>query len=121
LQVLKRQGRLLAVISNKNVSLCRKVLHTLQVEDFFTSVLGADSTRSRKPSPEPVLKLLGENSVPPSKAVIIGDSINDISAGKASGIITVGCTYGYGKPDELKDADYLVGTITGLLGLPIFR
>ncbi len=121
LHVLRRQGRRLAVISNKNVSLCRKVLYTLHVEEFFTSVLGADSTPFRKPSAEPVLKLLGEYGVAPANAAIIGDSINDLAAGKASGIVTVGCTYGYGDPDELTDADYLVGTVDGLLDLPIFR
>jgi phosphoglycolate phosphatase len=121
LKVLRRQGRQLVVVSNKNVSLCRKVLYTLHLEEFFTSLLGADSTLFRKPSPEPVLKLLGEYGVKPANAVIIGDSINDIAAGKASGIVTVGCTYGYGNPAELKDADFLIDAVAELLELPIFR
>lgn len=120
LDALRRQGRRLAVISNKNVSLCRKVMHTLRVESFFTSVIGADSLPFRKPSPQPVLKMLEEYLVAPGNAVIIGDSINDIAAGKAAGVVTVGCTYGYGETAELTEADYLVGTFTELLDLPFF-
>jgi phosphoglycolate phosphatase len=120
LDALRRQGRRLAVISNKNVSLCRKVMHTLRVESFFTSVIGADSVPFRKPSPQPVLKMLEEYLVAPGNAVIIGDSINDIAAGKSAGVVTVGCTYGYGEDAELTEADYLVGTLTELLDLPIF-
>ena len=120
LETLRRQGRRLAVISNKNVALCRKVLYTLQVEAFFTSVIGADSLPFRKPSPQPVLKLLEEYGVAPGNAVIIGDSINDMDAGKAAGVLTVGCTYGYGAFTELKDADYLIGAFVELLELPLF-
>jgi phosphoglycolate phosphatase len=121
LETLRRQGRRLAVISNKNVALCRKVLYTLRTEEFFTSVIGADSLPFRKPSPQPVLKLLEEYGVAPGNTVIIGDSINDMDAGKAAGVVTVGCTYGYGAPAELKDADYLVDAFAGLLELPLFR
>ena len=121
LEELRRHGRRLAVISNKNVALCRKVLHTLKTEEFFTSVIGADSLPFRKPSPQPVLKLLEEYGVAPGNTVIIGDSINDIGAGKAAGVATVGCTFGYGSLEELKDADYLVDAFSELLDLPLFR
>lgn len=121
LEILRRQGRRLAVISNKNVALCRKVLYTLHTEEFFSSVIGADSLPFRKPLPQPVLKLLEECGVAPGNAVIIGDSINDMAAGKAAGVVTVGCTYGYGALAELKDADYLVDTFAELLELPLFR
>jgi phosphoglycolate phosphatase len=121
LDELNRQGRRLAVLSNKNVTLCRKVMNILRVESFFTSVVGADSNPFRKPSPEPVLKLLQEYSIAPGKAAIIGDSINDMAAGKSADVVTIGCTYGYGGPDDLTEADYLVGTFAELLDLPIFR
>jgi phosphoglycolate phosphatase-like HAD superfamily hydrolase len=43
-----------------------------------------------------------------------------IGAGKA-GVATVGCTFGYGSLEELKDADYLVDAFAELLDLPLFR
>ncbi len=48
--------------------------------------------------------------------IIIGDRKHDIAAGKANGIITVGCVYGYGG-DEIKEADYIVQSASALLHL----
>lgn len=121
LSALRRAGKTLAVVSNKNVALCTKVLTTLQADGFFACVIGADSLPARKPSPEPLLKVLRDLGVSPEQAAIVGDSINDITAGKGAGIVTVGCTYGYGDRAEIADADYLVDTAPGLLELPVFR
>ncbi len=118
---LKGEGYLLAVISNKNEALCEKVIQTLGLKRFFEVVIGADSMPFRKPSPEPVLKLLRDFRANSSETVIVGDSINDISAGKAAGVCTVGCMYGYGDSDELSNSDYVVGSLPEILELPIFN
>ncbi len=119
LDELKRRGKLMAVVSNKNVALCRKLLAILDVDSYFAAVLGADSLPSRKPSPEPLLKLLADFSVPAEHALMVGDSINDIAAGKGAGITTVGCRYGYGDDGDIIDADYRITALPGLLELPI--
>ncbi|MBP1751744.1 MAG: superfamily hydrolase [Geobacteraceae bacterium] len=121
LALLRDRGFRLAVISNKNEVLCRKVIHALGVDGYFEAVVGADTTPFRKPSPEPVLRLLHDFGVAPAQAAIIGDSINDVAAGQAAGVVTVGCTYGYGSLSELETADYLVGSFPEIPGLPIFR
>lgn len=118
---LKDRGFLLAVISNKNESLCQKVMQTLGINIFFKVVIGADSLPYRKPSPEPVLKLLRDFQANISEAVIVGDSINDIAAGKAAGVITVGCLFGYGDSQELTGSDYVVSSLPELLELPILK
>ncbi len=120
LMSLRESGCRLAVISNKNSALCRKVINALGVEDFFEAVMGADTMPFRKPSPEPVLKLLRDFGVNAENAVIVGDSINDVAAGKAAGILTVGCTYGYGELSEVEGADYVVEAFQEILDLPIF-
>ena len=48
------------------------------------------------------------------KAVVVGDRSYDVESGKANGCITIGCLYGYGKKEELKDADYLIDDIRDL-------
>jgi phosphoglycolate phosphatase len=118
LALLRDRGFILTVVSNKNVALCRKVLSTLGAEDFFAAVIGADSLPQRKPSPEPLLAVLREFDVAPENAVIVGDSINDIAAGRAAAMATIGCTYGYGDMAEIKDADYRIDAFEELLALP---
>lgn len=120
LDVLRGRGTRLAVVSNKNVALCREVLATLAVDGYFDEVLGADSLPQRKPSPEPVLKLLADFGVGAGRAAIVGDSINDIAAGKGAGVTTVGCTWGYGTAGELADADFRIARFPELLDVPLF-
>jgi phosphoglycolate phosphatase len=120
LERLRAAGRQMAVISNKNVALCRKLLDLLGIGGYFADVLGADSLQFRKPSPEPVLKLLRDFGVEPQEAIMVGDSINDVAAGKGAGVITVGCCYGYGDADEVAGADFRVAALPDLLTLPLF-
>ncbi len=121
LDVLRGQGKRLAVVSNKNVALCRRLLAVLGVEEYFGAVLGADSLPFRKPSPEPLLYLVREFGVLTDETAMVGDSINDIAAGKNAGMVTIGCWYGYGEPAELADADYRIDDFADLLRLPLFK
>jgi len=119
LTALREAGLTLAVVSNKNVALCTKVLTTLKADGFFASVIGADSLGERKPSPEPLLKVLRDLGIPSERAAMVGDSINDIAAGKAAGMVTIGCTFGYGDLAEIEDADFLIDSLPELLELPL--
>ncbi len=110
-------GRLLAVVSNKQSTHCRKLLEVLGISGHFAAVLGADSCTQRKPSPEPLLKLMTVCGVSAAETVMIGDSENDILAGKGAGAMTVGCTYGYGDLSELADADYRIDNFAEILEL----
>ena len=110
----------MAVISNKNTALCQKLLEVLDVADYFCVIMGADSCPSRKPSPEPIYKLLDQVGVTAAEAVIVGDSCNDIKAGKGAEVLTVGCSYGYGEAGELGGADYRIDNFMGLLSLRLF-
>ena len=111
----------LAVISNKYESHCKKLLSLLGLSRYFSQVMGADSNPCRKPSPEPLLKLMEELSVTAPETVMVGDSSNDIIAGKGAGVLTIGCSYGYGDTVEIADADYRIKSFPELLGLPVFN
>ena len=119
LELLQAGQREMAVISNKHVALCRKLLAALGIDGYFRAVLGADSLPFRKPSPEPLLKLIRDFGVSAAETVMVGDSINDIAAGRGAGAVTIGCTYGYGDVSELAEADYRISRFVDLAELPI--
>jgi phosphoglycolate phosphatase len=119
LEALQGQAVSLCILSNKNVALCREVLSRLGIGRYFPTIVGADSFPFRKPSPEPVLALLKQFQVATREAVMIGDSINDMAAGEGAGVVTVGCSYGYGDPSELAGADFIVADFRSILGLPL--
>ena len=46
--------------------------------------------------------------------VIVGDRRQDIEAGEKNNLITIGCRYGFGDWEELKEADYIIDDIREL-------
>jgi phosphoglycolate phosphatase len=120
LPLLALHGRVLAVVSNKNEALCRKLLATLGIGHHFAAVLGADSLPERKPSPLPLLHLMARFGAAPAETAIIGDSRNDLLAGQGAGITVVGCRYGYGEEAELTTADFRIAAFAELPSLPPF-
>jgi phosphoglycolate phosphatase len=94
LEFFAASGRPMAVLSNKPVNPSRRIVAGLEMSKYFFQVYGGNSSETKKPDPFGALKLCQEAGVNPSEAVIIGDSANDILAGRNAGIWTVGVTYG---------------------------
>lgn len=103
---LRAEGIRLAVISNKHESLSRLILETFGIADCFDAICGGDTFAEMKPSPLPLLTVIGNLGLAPGRTVMVGDSSNDIQAGRNAGIATIGCTWGYGWPEELAAADH---------------
>jgi phosphoglycolate phosphatase len=97
-----------AVISNKFRSIALKVLEGLQLSQYFDEVAGVDTFPERKPSPLPILRILDRIGARPEETFVVGDSIYDIQAGRASGTKTVAVTYGYGSPGFSDNADFII-------------
>ena len=97
----------LAVITNKNEDLSMLTLQAFGIYDLFESICGGDTYPERKPSPLPLLKVAEKLGVAHHECVMVGDSINDIEAGRLAGIASIGCTWGFGDNSELTGADAL--------------
>ena len=118
LATLGGQGHSLALLSNKNEGLCRKLLEHFGIAGHFATVMGGDSMANRKPSPEPVLRLMKLLARRPGETFMVGDSINDIAAGRDAGARTIGCSFGYGELSELADATFIINSFPELLLIP---
>lgn len=95
----------MAVVTNKPENLSVKTLKGLDVYGYFKAVLGGDSLEKKKPSPEPILKVLSDLNIQKEAAIIVGDGLQDIAAGKGAGIKTCAVTYGFTKTEELVKAE----------------
>ena len=112
---LAAQGHTLALLSNKHERLCRKLLDHFAVAGYFAAVAGGDTMASRKPSPEPVIHLMTLLQRRQEETLMVGDSVNDMAAGRDAGVTTVGCTYGYGELPELAAASFRINSFAELL------
>ncbi len=84
----------LGLVTNKPYAFVPPILKELGL-DYFNLILGGDSLKAKKPSPEPLLYACEKLGVAPQEAVMIGDSINDYQAAKAAGMDMIWVAHGY--------------------------
>lgn len=124
LSALKNHGYRLGLATNKPCAFLPSILTHYQLSAYFEVVVGGDTLAQQKPDPAPLLYICDQLEIAPHQAVMIGDSDNDIQAGKRAGMATLGLSYGYnyGKPisescpDKVFDnfaslCQYLLGTV----------
>lgn len=95
LEYFRNARKKMAIVTNKPEKVSEKILDIFALRDLFQVVVGGDTCKTRKPSPEPVQKVLGVFNVVAGSAVIIGDSPIDAETGFNAGIDTIGVPYGY--------------------------
>ena len=122
LAALQQRGLALAVITNKNEEHATRLLADLNLARHFTRILGGDSLPEKKPKPLPLTSTAAAFGVAPHEMLMVGDSANDVLAGKAAGCPTVAVTYGYAdvralQQDPATRADYLIERFDELLNL----
>jgi len=103
LEVLKKRGYRLAIITNKPTRFVAPILEKLQIIDLFETFLGGDALSQKKPHPLPLLHLCEVLCIEAEEAVMIGDSSNDILAAKAAKIESIGVSYGYNYGQPIVD------------------
>lgn len=109
----------LACITNKPSQFTLPLLSEIGLKGFFPFIASGDTYAQMKPDPLPLLEALKTSGIQAEQALMVGDSISDIQAGKRANIKTALVPYGYmGQytADEL-DADYQITRIDQLLDL----
>ena len=117
LTLLWTYGLKLAVVTNRADSV-HTTLRRTRLIDFFETVRNLDNTegRKKKPHPDMVIDALRILKVDASRAIMVGDTMEDIKAGKAAGVKTVGAAYGFtGKRIADYNPDHVIHDIGGLL------
>lgn len=110
-EALRRLGPWrLAAVTNKRTETARLALDLAGLLSAFATVVGGDATRRKKPAPDPVHRAAELLGVDPSVCALVGDTENDVLAGRAAGARTIGVTWGYGGRRRLEAAgvDFLV-------------
>src|SRR5207245_8030208 len=94
----------LAAVTNKRRDTSIEALRVTGLLPFFALVLGGDSVAHKKPAPDPILRAASALGVAPTECAVVGDTENDVVAGKAAGARTIGVTWGYGTRARLEAA-----------------
>jgi phosphoglycolate phosphatase len=109
----------IAVVTNKQHRFAKALLQRLELMPWIDVVVGGDTCDRRKPDPEPLLFACRSLGLAPSQVLMVGDSINDVTAARAAGIPVVCVPYGYneGRDPRSLACDAMLETLADLPGL----
>jgi phosphoglycolate phosphatase len=127
LDELTGHGLSLIVCTNKLEWLSVRLLDALGLSSRFVAICGADTFGLKKPDPEFLRRTLARAGAGAERAVMVGDSANDVDMARAAGIPVIAVDFGYTEtPASELNADLVLGAfqdlpkaVLGLLGNPV--
>ncbi|SOC02804.1 HAD family hydrolase [Rhodobacter maris] len=112
---LRASGFRLGVATNDSEASARHQLARAGVETLFDFVAGYDSGFGAKPEPGPLLAFAARLGVAPEQVAMVGDSLHDLAAARAAGMLAVAVLTGPATRETLAPAaDLVLETIDGL-------
>ena len=79
----------MGICTSNSTKIAIRVLENLKLQNFFSSIIGRTIGLKLKPSPDQVLLCFNRLGITPGRGVMVGDSHNDVLAGKAAGARTI--------------------------------
>ncbi len=121
LTALRNAGIRLAIATHRSGRGAVQILEGFGCRDMFEVIVALEHIENPKPHPEPVLKALAQLDTAPAEAAMVGDTPDDVGAGRAAGALAVGITTGAHSRETLlaAGADAVVdalGELPALLG-----
>jgi len=104
LATLRRQGRLLGVVTSKRTKPARRGLDSFDLSPYFEVVMGMEDSEKHKPDPVPLLSAAGRLGVDPYRCAYVGDSIYDMQAARGAKMVAIAAMWGMHTPAQLREA-----------------
>jgi phosphoglycolate phosphatase len=95
LDALAASGAALSVCTNKRTDLSICLLDALNLSRHFVAIVGGDAVKNRKPHPDHFIAAVRAAHGDPARALMVGDSINDVAAAKAANAPVAVYAHGY--------------------------
>ncbi|HYC74583.1 HAD-IA family hydrolase [Brevundimonas sp.] len=95
LDQLAARGAILCVATNKPTDLAVALFRAIGLEDRFASICGPQSVSARKPDAAHIREAVQQAGGDPARAIMVGDSITDLDAARATGVPCILTTFGY--------------------------
>lgn len=104
-----REHALLCIVSNGTQAYLTRCMQHFGLEGVFYRIVWCHPERTKT---ENLALLIDE--LHPERAVMVGDRIGDIRAGKENGLPTIAAAFGYGSDEEYVHADLRADSMTEL-------
>ena len=99
----------LCIVSNGTQAYLTRCMRHFGLEGVFSRIVWSHPERTKTQN---LAGLIAE--LQPERAIMVGDRIGDIRAGKSNGLPTVAAAFGYGSDAEYAEADFRADTMAAL-------
>jgi len=104
LDTLRARGYLLGIVTSKRRATTDAAVRLFGLDRWCGVIVVDEDVRRHKPDPEPVVLAARRLGVAAAEALMVGDSAEDITAGRGAGAGTAAALWGAIRPDELLGA-----------------
>ena len=104
LSILNKTGYIIYLVTMKNTHDSEKVIRHFVFIFFIQRIYGPSLEGYPDSKTELIKSAVNDNDLSLDETVMIGDRKEDILAGKANGIKTIGITYGFGSTEEITES-----------------
>ncbi len=120
LQTLHSAGYRIAAVTSQIAAELENSRAAIQAEELIDVWVNSDMVAHPKPAADPLLLALERLGIPPRAALMVGDTTNDLNAGRAAGTRTAAVTWGFGQLPDLLDCspDLVLNRPAELAALP---
>jgi phosphoglycolate phosphatase len=121
LDTLTEAGIKMTVASNKPQEQCRQILKGLGLDHYFCGIWGPEAAARPKPEPDVLHMVMELYGATADRTIMVGDTRNDVAAGRAAGVTSVFVTWGYVDVADIDPdlIDIVVDEPSGLLDFDV--
>lgn len=119
LETLRKHHFKLGIVTTKIRETVEMGLKLTNLKSFFGAVVTLDDVEHAKPHPEPIFLALKQLGAKPSEAIMVGDNLHDIEAGKNAGTYTAGVSWSIKGKEYIESLkpDYVLEQMSDLLNI----
>jgi phosphoglycolate phosphatase len=103
LETLAGRGFSLGCVTNKPAMFTVPLLQQLGLDKYFRVVVSGDTTPVRKPDPAPLRHACEALGIDAARAMLVGDSANDVQAARNAGMPVICVSYGYNHGRDVRE------------------
>ncbi len=122
LTAIGASGLPMGIATNGTEASARKQMRALGLGEAFGFLAGYDSGHGSKPEPGQLLAFARHTGLDPAEIAMVGDSLHDMHAARAAGMVRIAVTTGAIERAVLEEeADVVIDSMTDLLPLALGR
>lgn len=117
LRLWSERGFRMACVTNKGARFTEPLIDHFELRQWLSVVVSGDTLAQRKPDPAPLLEACRRLGVAPERAIMVGDSRNDVRAARAANMPVICLRHGYnhGRAIDDEKPDLIVDTFFDLI------